>query len=230
MRWVLGLGVLATIAYVVFVGWLVGDKVLAINTMSLNEIGDFCAGIFGPITFFWMILGFIMQTKEMKQSSKSLRMQADELSKSVKQQEEMASAAKEQISRDIEREEKLENERVRQAQPRVDFLSCPVASLSNNGYRVFEVVLRNSGGNVKDVRFVVRASEDVFFSPPDVRVWDFEQKERFNLSVVAGSFVKKRIELEMRYADVDRVRRKCFFEIFVNGTEPKDIDFREVES
>lgn len=63
-----------------------------LQTMELNEVGDFLAGAFGPIAFFWLILGFMQQGAELRVSADALRMQADELRASVQQQTALVAA------------------------------------------------------------------------------------------------------------------------------------------
>lgn len=57
---------------------------------SLNELGDFLAGIFAPIAFFWLILGYIQQGKQLDQNTtaleqqeRALQLQIDEMKESV---------------------------------------------------------------------------------------------------------------------------------------------------
>lgn len=64
---------------------------------SLNEFGDALAGIFAPIAFFWLILGYVQQgkqldqnTKALEQQERALQLQIDEMKESVKQQKELA--------------------------------------------------------------------------------------------------------------------------------------------
>ena len=64
---------------------------------TLNELGDFLAGIFAPIAFFWLILGYIQQGKQLDQNTtaleqqeKALQLQIDEMKESVQQQTELA--------------------------------------------------------------------------------------------------------------------------------------------
>lgn len=65
-------GALVTIAYSVSILWLMGDRVNQLLTMPLNELGDFLAGVFGPLAIFWLILGFLQQGKELQQSTQAL--------------------------------------------------------------------------------------------------------------------------------------------------------------
>ncbi len=42
---------------------------------SFNELGDFLAGVFAPVAFFWLILGYIQQGKQLNQSINALEQQ-----------------------------------------------------------------------------------------------------------------------------------------------------------
>lgn len=83
-------GTLVTIAYLAVIGWWVSTKWSSFLGLELNALGDFLAGAFGPIAFLWLVLGFLQQGRE-------LRLQVEELSRSVQQQTVMAEAAMEQI-------------------------------------------------------------------------------------------------------------------------------------
>jgi hypothetical protein len=70
-------------------GWLVLMTVIFFSKTSLgdvafNEIGDFLSGIFSPIAFLWLILGYIQQGQELKQNTAAITQQKDEYIKSIK--------------------------------------------------------------------------------------------------------------------------------------------------
>lgn len=90
-------GGVTTFIYLVCIGLLVCVKYNTISEMKLNEMGDFLSGVFGPIAFFWLVLGYLQQGRELKLSSDALQLQAAELQNSVEQQKIMAQAALEQI-------------------------------------------------------------------------------------------------------------------------------------
>lgn len=50
-----------------------------ITELELNSIGDFLAGAFAPLGFFWLVAGFYQQGKGLEQNSAALNMQAEEL-------------------------------------------------------------------------------------------------------------------------------------------------------
>jgi hypothetical protein len=62
------------------------DRYEDLAVMKLNEYGDFFAGVFGPVAFGWLVLGYIQQGRELKISSNALRIQAEELKSSVEYQ------------------------------------------------------------------------------------------------------------------------------------------------
>lgn len=90
-------GGVVTAIYLVGIAFLVYLKRDSLQALELNGIGDFLAGVFGPIAFLWLVLGYIQQGRELKLSSEALRMQAEELKSSVEQQTIMAVAATDQL-------------------------------------------------------------------------------------------------------------------------------------
>ena len=86
------IGILLTILYGVFTWSLIGDRIGALQTMPLSEVGDFFAGVFGPVAILWLVLGFFQQGIELRQGTDALRLQTKELSNSVEQQCKMVAA------------------------------------------------------------------------------------------------------------------------------------------
>lgn len=60
-----------------FITWLV--DLSSVRGLAPNEIGDFLAGAFAPLAFFWLVLGYLQQGEELQQNTEALKMQADEL-------------------------------------------------------------------------------------------------------------------------------------------------------
>jgi hypothetical protein len=85
--------------------------------LKLNEIGDLAAGVFGPLAFLWLVLGYIQQGRELRISSESLKMQADELRASVEQQTAMVEVSRRQLEADLEASAHQREQVERQAEP-----------------------------------------------------------------------------------------------------------------
>ncbi|WP_425917837.1 hypothetical protein [Acinetobacter sp. TSRC1-2] len=71
---------------------------------TFNELGDFLAGIFAPVAFFWLILGYVQQGKQLDQNSvainqqaKALNLQIEEMKVSTQIQQNFASIQMEQL-------------------------------------------------------------------------------------------------------------------------------------
>lgn len=47
--------------------------------MKLNEFGDFLAGAFAPLAFFWFVIGYFQQGKELQLQREELRLTTDAL-------------------------------------------------------------------------------------------------------------------------------------------------------
>lgn len=69
-----------TFAWLIFIYFKIHNGILPTN---LNEFGDFIAGAFAPLAFFWLVRGFYQQGKGLEQNSKALKLQADEIKKTT---------------------------------------------------------------------------------------------------------------------------------------------------
>lgn len=63
------------------------DELLA---LPLNSLADFSAGVFGPVAFLWLVLGYKQQGDELKASSAALEAQVGELRSSMELQRSIA--------------------------------------------------------------------------------------------------------------------------------------------
>lgn len=71
-----------TILWICFIVWLWCYSGIDRPT-ELNGIGDFLAGVFAPLAFFWLVRGFYQQGKGLEQNSIALNLQAQELQAST---------------------------------------------------------------------------------------------------------------------------------------------------
>ena len=81
------LGILGTALFVVLiVGYIYSKGGLAeLLALPFNNMGDFLAGAFAPLAFWWLVLGYRMQALELEQNSKALVQQAAEMKNAVEQ-------------------------------------------------------------------------------------------------------------------------------------------------
>lgn len=61
-------------------------RITELFTLPLNELGDFAAGMFAPLAFLWLVLGYQQQGRELANSNTALILQATELRSLVENQ------------------------------------------------------------------------------------------------------------------------------------------------
>lgn len=154
---ILGAGVITAI-------WTVGTISLVcrywykFTALEPNEWGDFFAGVFAPLAFLWLVLGFFLQSKELRESKIALLAQA---TASKEQAKELNQSNKNQmlLIDSTNAKAKLELEKIRKAmQPilsikHVKSLPLPQSktrhnfSISNDGAIIHKISINTSDTN-----------------------------------------------------------------------------------
>lgn len=129
MKWLTNIGLAGTCVYLTFAVGNAASNWSDFSNLTPNEWGDLLAGIFGPLTFLWLLIGFFQQGKslrkqgeELQHSVDALNLQAKELAASVEQQREMVKIASATLSHE---KQVFEQERKKQR-----FASHPIFELS----------------------------------------------------------------------------------------------------
>lgn len=136
-------GLTITIPYLLWAANLVFFKEYSkFKALGLNELGDLLAGIFGPLAFLWLVIGYMQQGRE-------LRFQIEELKNSVKYQGELADAAWAQIN-DSRKQIK------RNARP--IFAIENVSSSGGPHGLVLSISFSNHGHTARNVQFIIDRS------------------------------------------------------------------------
>lgn len=143
-------GVVVTLVYVTFVGYLRRGDLHELAVIPLNELGDFLAGVFGPLMLFWLIIGYVQQQRELQQNTRALELQAEELKRSVEQHKELVKTTKDQLDLEVESKEMQEFRERRASQPVFDVTSARL--LSKQGSKLtYEIKLVNNGKSAHQV-------------------------------------------------------------------------------
>ncbi|MFG6531981.1 MULTISPECIES: hypothetical protein [unclassified Sulfitobacter] len=128
------------------------------GTLRLNELGDLLAGAFGPLALFWLVLGFFQQGKELRNSIATLKLQAEELANSVRQQEELVGVTRESLQHEQEMMGLSLKQRKESLQPNlvVDFR----ATAGRGNIHKYKLAITNTGGSVSRFRAELIAAND----------------------------------------------------------------------
>ena len=182
--------------FLLFFGW----KIPSLFFSPLNNIGDFLAGVFGPIAFGWLIIGYLMQNKELKNS--------------VKQTSEAQRLARDQL----EFQKKINDEHKRQEhnrnQPIFEIkavnINCKKTmchysiELENRGAPAKEIILKKEGesasylenylgtGDLKTIGIVFKLKEPVFEKE------EFPKLETLELHFIDAGFERQTCKIEIR--------------------------------
>lgn len=109
-----------------------------------NEWGDFFAGVFAPLAFLWLVLGYMQQGEELRLSTQALRLQAEELKNSVEQQRELVEVTRMQLQGE---RDALEYERLRrEAEVKPGLILSPSGgTFRGDGKSTYAFTLANVG-------------------------------------------------------------------------------------
>lgn len=110
-----------------------------------NEMGDFFAGAFAPLAFFWLVLGFFQQGKELRHSGEALWLQGRELQHSVEQQRELVKVTREQLKWDGEVMKEQRREMLRSSRPLLELRAGGNAPSQLANHRRYDFILANFG-------------------------------------------------------------------------------------
>ena len=120
------------------------------SELAPNAIGDFAAGVFAPMAFLWLVLGFFQQGEELRNSGRALWLQGRELQHSVEQQRELVNVTREQLQFENRMLEQRREEISRNAQPMIK-LSQGGSSPGGSGTRIYRFNVLNHGKPYTDI-------------------------------------------------------------------------------
>ncbi|MCL6234326.1 hypothetical protein M5F03_03950 [Acinetobacter sp. ANC 5579] len=97
------IGISITVVWFLVIGLFCVQNNFVFTNRELNSLGDFLAGIFAPVAFLWLILGYLQQgkqldqnTKALEQQEKALQLQIEEMKNGLEQQKQLVQTQKEQ--------------------------------------------------------------------------------------------------------------------------------------
>ena len=199
----LTIGILVTviwIAIIVFIYLFTGLE----HPKSLNEFGDFLAGVFAPVAFFWLILGYMQQGKQLEQNTKALeqqeralQLQIDEMREGIKQQVELVQLQRQQL----DEQHKMLEPRFIISQSKVNspvYGSSTDPKIDINHNIVFLVInytLENLGGDAFNLRITHPKSKEILKKLSTVKASTSEEI-RFELAQFQIDQLNQKKELE----------------------------------
>jgi hypothetical protein len=186
-------GLVITVVWGFFLCILIFFKFEDFLSLKLNELGDFSAGAFAPIAFFWLIIGYFQQGKELKLNRGALTAQVVELRQTVEQQKVMAEAATESLRISVKQFAEAAKAESRRWQPIFKFIDSDSKFVINDEVR-FVLRFDNLGQDVSNVSFSIDEPSDVYMSAAKYEHPIWERGEKVELLFFANSDNYPRIE------------------------------------
>lgn len=114
----LQIGGAVSVLYLVAMALWSWSEISDLFAMRPNEFGDLLAGVFSPLAFLWLVLGYFQQGEELRASVKALELQGAELNNSVEQQRALVDVSTRQLEAEYAARRSTEQEADRKAQPK----------------------------------------------------------------------------------------------------------------
>lgn len=167
--------------------------------MTPNEWGDFFAGIFAPLAFLWLVLGYLQQGEELRLSTRALLLQAKELENSVTQQRELVEVTREQVI--SEREALSYERRLREEAVKPTLLIVGAGGMFHEGgYSIYRLNLSNTGATATGVSVEVIPKDGELVSLLETPL--LQRGERLRLTYARATPLKDEdTRLRIRYKD-----------------------------
>ena len=192
-------GIIASTLWIAIAAWMLFTQD---HPKELNAWGDFLAGFSAPLAFLWLVLGYMQQGEELKQSTQALQLQAAELRSSVEQQSQLVEITRRQFEQELTT---IEAERARRkilAQP-VLILSQTTA-FTRDRLQMHNIRIFNAGNDASDVRISILRSG---YAKPFLKEFDMLARST-QTSFDVGSKEGDRFHLNIDLLDADNEPRR----------------------
>lgn len=145
------LGITLTVLYLCFLWILIGGRLGGLATLELNAVGDFFAGVFGPLAILWLVLGFFQQGYELRQNNEALALQASEIKNSVEQQKDLVEVTRSQLQMEFDAARDSRERRANEIRPL--FVAEGGVSAHSGNEHELRFSIRNLGFKITRVEF-----------------------------------------------------------------------------
>lgn len=219
------LGVVLTAAYAWLLYFIFDGRIVESLSMKPNEIGDLLAGMFGPLTILWLILGFFQQGIELRQNTaalklqeEALRAQVQELVHSVEQQRDLVKVSREQVELAAAALQEERRKSHAAAQPKFVFDGC--GSMTTGGLTTYRSAVRNVGSLATQVQFIF-GPEVHQSSLGLVHLWPSGEVKELNWNY-RTAFIEEAARLKIHYRDGNGNEGEKIFEFLPESIPGSD--------
>jgi len=124
--------------------------------LSLNEFGDFLAGSFAPLAFFWFVIGYFQQGKELQLQREELALQRQELNYQGEQTKRLADTSEMQTELNQRKIEEMKKD----ISPKLLYLDKRITPThsSSNSSEVVSISFKNIRGTARNFKITTTSN------------------------------------------------------------------------
>ncbi len=218
------IGFVLTSIYAFVVIMIVCGQWDEIIKMTPNEWGDFLAGVFGPLALLWVVLGFLQQGVELKNSREALLLQAEELKNSVEAQKDLGKAAwaqvaENQAARELDKRRK-NLEAIERMKPIIIMRS--IRGGTKSGKKFVNFIIENKGNTCLNIS-ISFLNSNYYIPSLSIGKIDRDQTIKFASYVNLNDVYKEDI-LSISFEDIKGKKYKRAYNITPRDGRIPDID------
>jgi hypothetical protein len=163
--------------------------------VEANELGDLLAGVFSPLAFLWLIVGYFLQASELSLTRKELNRQTIALNDQVQ-----ATSRAVELEAEYQRERKKNKDKM--AAPILEYNGLSKGTQSRNP----QLSIKNRGGSITSVNVKV-SGRDI-----PIDEWLDGKMHHFTIDNVDDTFVDDvkgcSYNLELKYIDMFKQQQR----------------------
>jgi len=187
--------------------WLLVFIILAyanfceLKSLTLNEWGDFLAGLTAPLALFWLIIGYFQQGEELRLNTEALKAQERELQRQVEETKELAknSARQAHAAEAMAQLTQTEQER-EELKMRLEAMPDFIHEGGSTSESKIKTNIKNRGGTAYDISLTHDTPYEINISP--TTTWDRDATGSIRIEPkVQGKAIEFPIEMSVKYKD-----------------------------
>lgn len=197
----------------VYVGSVVGFSLwdwIDMRAMKPHEWGDFLAGVFGPLALLWVVLGFLQQGSELRNSRDALLLQAEELRHSVEAQKDLGLAAWAQVGEERENRAFATQQAKQSSAPRISALGG--GGMTSGGEKTAFISIHNDGFKAIRLQFSVE-DERITLNAKARSMLNKGENFRLEMKLPRGEVPTDTV-LMVKYDTLDGLTSRIAFDLF----------------
>lgn len=202
-------GISITVSWFLIIGLFCIQNNFGFSNKDLNSLGDFLAGVFAPVAFLWLILGYVQQGEALRKQSDALEFQIKEFKNLV----------------DLESQKRIDKLKSSKPKLKVENLKCTFEKLADGQikYARFVGSLVNKGvGDAIEIQ-LRPISEGLLKVNPQIIgekiVVNASDRVAFNIGIKQESYYEMSFVIEYKDLYENQYNQKIHFNLLQSQNE-----------